>query len=447
MKRIPVTILTGFLGSGKTTLLNRILKENHGKKIAVIENEFGEIGVDQELVIHGEEEVIEMNNGCICCTVRGDLLRIIKKLLKGPKKFDYILIETTGLADPAPVAQTFLTDEELCKKVQLEGIVTVIDSKHIFQQIDRSPEAKEQIAFADVILLNKADLVKKADLDALEGKIRSINAVAKIHRTVNAELPIQEVLHVGGFNLDRALEVDPKFLEIEYPFECAALYKLSKGTYEMILKEGPDPSMKMFIGLLENDNTKLDDPLLNDVAIQFSGDSAVLEEGTTIHELPGFYEAVIVKKKNSFFVKIPTDGHLGLFTQHHPTEFSMSVKDSKGRTLQPVTSRDFKPTHSHDDEVSSVGIEFEGEIDMNKLNDWFGPLLRDFGPDIFRFKGFLSIDTFETVCVVQGVHMLFDYKPFRAFESNEKKKNTIVFIGRNLDRNLLTQGFLSCKKD
>jgi G3E family GTPase len=211
-KKTPITVLTGFLGSGKTTLLNRILTEQHGKRIAVIENEFGEIGIDNDLVINADEEIFEMNNGCICCTVRGDLIRILGNLMRRKGGFDHVLIETTGLADPAPVLQTFFVDDEMQARLRLDALVTVVDAKHVALHLDESTECQEQIAFADVILLNKVDLVSEAELDRVETRIRRMNRFAQLHRTERAQIDIGKLLDIGAFDLDRALEIDPKFL-------------------------------------------------------------------------------------------------------------------------------------------------------------------------------------------------------------------------------------------
>jgi len=208
-------VLTGYLGAGKTTLLNRILSEPHGKKFAVIVNEFGEIGIDNDLVVNADEEVFEMNNGCICCTVRGDLVRIIDGLMRRKGKFDAIIVETTGLADPAPVAQTFFMDEAVGAKTKLDAVVTVADAMWLKDRLKDAPEAKNQIAFADVILINKADLVSPADLDELEARIRAINPYAKVHRTERANVALDEVLGRNAFDLDRILDIEPDFLTAE----------------------------------------------------------------------------------------------------------------------------------------------------------------------------------------------------------------------------------------
>jgi G3E family GTPase len=211
---IPVTVLTGYLGAGKTTLLNRILTYEHGMKVAVIVNEFGEVGIDHQLVVNTDEEIFEMNNGCICCTVRGDLIRMIDNLMKRRDRFDHLVIETTGLADPAPVIQTFFMDDAVKEKTMLDAVVTVVDAKHIAQHWD-ADEALEQIAFADVILLNKKDLVSEAEMAALEQRIRGMNALAKIYQTQDSDLSMEALLGVKAFDLERALAVDPGFLEEE----------------------------------------------------------------------------------------------------------------------------------------------------------------------------------------------------------------------------------------
>jgi G3E family GTPase len=211
--KIPVTVLTGYLGAGKTTLLNRILSENHGKKYAVIVNEFGEIGIDNDLIIGADEEVFEMNNGCVCCTVRGDLVRILDGLMKRKGKFDAIIVETTGLADPAPVAQTFFVDEDVQKHARLDAVVTVADARWLSDRLKDAPEAKNQIAFADVIVLNKSDLVTSAELAEVEGRIRAINPYARLHRTERCKVALADVLDRGAFDLDRILDIEPDFLE------------------------------------------------------------------------------------------------------------------------------------------------------------------------------------------------------------------------------------------
>ena len=212
-EKIPVTVLTGYLGAGKTTLLNRILTENHGKKYAVIVNEFGEIGIDNDLIIGADEEVFEMNNGCVCCTVRGDLVRILEGLMKRKGKFDAIIVETTGLADPAPVAQTFFVDEDVQANARLDAVVTVADAKWLSDRLKDAPEAKNQIAFADVIVLNKTDLVTAPELAEVEARIRAINPYARLHRTQRAQVKLEDVLDRGAFDLDRILEIEPEFLE------------------------------------------------------------------------------------------------------------------------------------------------------------------------------------------------------------------------------------------
>ncbi len=221
--QIPVTVLTGYLGAGKTTLLNRILSEAHGKRYAVIVNEFGEIGIDNDLIVESDEEIYEMNNGCVCCTVRGDLVRVVEGLMRRPGRFDAIVVETTGLADPAPVAQTFFMDEDVRRKTRLDAVVALVDAKHLPLRLKDSKEAEDQIAFADVVVLNKTDLVSPEELAKVEATVRAINPTARIHRTTRSGVALDEVLDRGAFDLQRVLADDPHFLDADdhhHEHEC-----------------------------------------------------------------------------------------------------------------------------------------------------------------------------------------------------------------------------------
>jgi len=318
MTQTPVTVLTGYLGAGKTTLLNRILTEAHGKRFAVIVNEFGEVGIDNDLVVSADEEIFEMNNGCICCTVRGDLIRILDGLMRRKGKFDGIVVETTGLADPAPVAQTFFVDEDVRQNTKLDAIVTVIDSKHLLSEIDQAPEAQEQIAFADVVLLNKTDLVSKEELARVEARIRAINPYVRIHRTEHCAIDLDEVLGKDAFNLDRILEIEPDFLD------------------------------------------------------QF-------------HE------------------------------------------------------------HEHDEGVASLSFTSVRPIDPDKFIPWIQDITQRFGADILRMKGILAMNNDDDRFVIQSVHMLLDGDHQRPWKPGEKRESRLVFIGRNLPKNLIEQGFQACQ--
>ena len=468
-QKVPVTILTGFLGSGKTTLLNRILSEEHGKRIAVIENEYGEVGIDQALVINADEEIFEMSNGCICCTVRGDLIRVLGNLMKRRDKFDYVLVETTGLADPGPVAQTFFMDDEIRSEFQLDGIVTLVDAAHIEQQLGRSDESTEQVAFADVLVLNKTDLVGDEALDGVEARLRDMNRMARVMRTEKANVPVDTVLHLGAFDLDQVLERRPTFLEPEYPFEWTGVYALEPGRYELSLAEGPDPTMSLVIVA----DQQTDDAALRDGAEwcvrRYAEDPVSVNPG---EEVPvGVHVRLELESsgRKSFFLQVDAPVRVGLYAQHTAEEFDLQLVHADGATiteddrprstLTPSThrgevriqgglvpvelERTWVAQHEHDDEVGSIAIERDGDVDPDKLNAWLGKLLRERGVDIFRMKGFISIAGEPQRYVFQGVHMLFDGQPDRPW-GDAPRRNQLVFIGRNLDEDSMRQEFEAC---
>ncbi len=441
--KVPVTILTGFLGSGKTTLLNKILSEEHGKRIAVIENEFGEVGIDQALVIEADEEIFEMSNGCICCTVRGDLIRVLGNLMKRRDKFDYVLVETTGLADPGPVAQTFFMDDEIREEFTLDGIVTLVDAAHINQQLGRSNESEEQVAFADVLVLNKTDLVDDTTLDDLEARLREMNRMAKVVRCEQAEVPVDTVLNLSAFHLEDALERRPTFLEPEYPFEWTGVYELTPGRYQLDLAEGPDPAMSLVV----RSGQGLDDAGLREGAEwcvrRYAEPARSVEVGGVVETGEHANLELSSSGRKTFYLDVTAEDAVGLFAQHTAEEFDLKLRNSEGEEVPPSAERTWVAQHEHDDEVGSIAIERDGDVDPEKLNRWLGKLLQERGVDIFRTKGIISIAGDPMRMVFQGVHMLLDAQPDRPW-GDDPRRNQLVLIGRNLDEQAIREGFDAC---
>ena len=441
-QKVPVTILTGFLGSGKTTLLNRILSEEHGKRIAVIENEYGEVGIDQALVIDADEEIFEMSNGCICCTVRGDLIRVLSNLMKRRDKFDYVLVETTGLADPGPVAQTFFMDDEIREEFALDGIVTLVDAAHIDQQLGRSDESTEQVAFADVLVLNKTDLVEAEVVDDIETRLREMNRMASVVRSEQANLPVDAVLNLSAFDLDEVLERRPTFLEPEYPFEWTGVYSLEAGSYELSLAEGPDPEMSLVVVADQEGN----DGALRQGAEwclrRYAESAEAIEPGGTIPLEEHVNLQLDSPGCKSFTLNVDRQVRVGLFTQHTAEEFDIQLLRN-GTAIAHEAERTWVAQHEHDDDVGSIAIETDGDVDPSRFNDWLSELLQVHGVDIFRMKGFIAIAGDPRRYVFQGVHMLFDSQPDQPWD-DAPRRNQVVFIGRNLDEEGMRAGFEAC---
>ena len=359
--KIPVTVITGYLGAGKTTLLNRILTENHGRRYAVIVNEFGEIGIDNDLVVGADEEIFEMNNGCVCCTVRGDLIRIVEGLMRRRGKFDAIVVETTGLADPAPVAQTFFMDADVKDAARLDAVVTLADAKWLADRLKDAPEAKNQIAFADVIVLNKTDLVSGQELDEVEARIRGINPYAALHRAQKADVPLDAVLERNAFDLDRILEIEPAFLAVE------------------------------------------DDDAQEGHEHHHDGECG------------------------------PDCGHEH-HHHHHHHHHRHGRHHGHGGALKAV----------HDEEMRSVSIVHEGEVDPERFVPWLNDFVQREGPDILRCKGIVAFRDEPRRFVFQGVHQILDGDLQREWRADEKRVSKLVFIGRKLKEAEIREGFATC---
>jgi len=456
-------VLTGFLGSGKTTLLNRILSEQHGKRIAVIENEFGEVAVDHELVIGAQEEIFETANGCICCTVRGDLIRVLNQLRKRRDRFDYVLIETTGLADPGPVAQTFFVDEDLREDYQLDAIVALVDAAHIAGQLASVPTAADQIGFADVLLLNKTDLVSEAELARTERELRAINGTARIVRTHKAELPLAQVLDLGAFDLERALAVDEAFLQPQQPFEWAGSYALPKG--EQLVHtgrhahdgHGPEHEhghehghghehehehagrglREVGLVVLQASTSGVAgiDALVPVAAEAFRQPAMPIAAGAVVEA--GTFVRLQLGAHADFRLRVPANGDWVVFCEHAPGEFGLELPGANATGEREYGS------HHHETEITSIGIDDPRALNPGKVNDWLSYLLQSRGQDILRMKGVLNFRGEPRRYVFHGVHMIFDGQLERPWGEGARG-NRLVFIGRKLDRGELEAGFESC---
>ena len=396
-----------------------------------------------------------MSNGCICCTVRGDLIRVLGNLMKRRDKFDYVLVETTGLADPGPVAQTFFMDDEIREEFSLDGIVTLVDAAHIEQQLGRSDESSEQVAFADVLILNKTDLVSDESLDNLESRLRDMNRMARVIRSKQADVSIDTVLNLSAFDLDQVLQRRPTFLEPEYPFEWTGVFSLEKGRYELTLEEGPDPTMSL-VQLLDQgkDETALNTGAESCVRL-YAEQEQLMNPGDLVPVGKHVSLQLQSEGTKSFFIDVDKARDIGLFTQHTAEEFNMKLtkvntpstdeidNDQNISTISPIAERVWVAEHEHDDEVGSIAIEREGDVDPEKLNRWLSRLLSEKGVDIFRTKGFISYAGESKRIVFQGVHMLFTAQPDKEW-GNEPRRNQLVFIGRNLDAAEMSREFDKC---
>jgi G3E family GTPase len=407
------------------------------------------VGVDHELVIGANEEIFETSNGCICCTVRGDLIRILTQLRKRRDRFDSILIETTGLADPGPVAQTFFVDEDLKEHFSLDAIVTLVDAHHIEQALRDSPVALEQIAFADVVVLNKIDLVDAAELERIERKVRAISATAIVIRGHNAQVPLEHVLGLGAFDLNRALSLDAQFLEPQRPYEWAGLYALQTGHYDLHCgghghpdhdhghaHDGRLQQVDAVLLRASGSEAAAMDQLLLPAAELFAGEPQTVAAGGML--LANTRCRLMLARGAHFQLQIPDGGAWALFTEHAPVEFDMHL-----HAAAPVAERSFG-SHHHDLEIASIGLTDARALDANKVNDWLSYLLQSHGQDILRMKGVLNLKNEPKRFVFHGVHMTFDGQFERPWGSGGPRVSRLIFIGRNLDRNELEAGFESC---
>lgn len=440
---IPVTILTGYLGSGKTTLLNRMLNSNRGLRIAVIENEAGEIGIDQDLVIRSAESLIATNDGCVCCSVREDLVEALDELLASERPFDRIVIETSGLADPAPVAQTCFHSEDFRRRLKLDGIVTLVDARHIGLHLGESAEARKQIALADRLIINKSDLVTPSELDALDACLERMNPMAPRLRATRAEVPVDSLLAIGGFDQAGAFNLDSTESREERLFGWAGLFQLEPGQFEAVAAEAPDWAEALVCLPLRSASAESLRGAENTAESLFAGPLKLLQPGDAFRPAAIGWQLSAVDPLSHYEWRVEEAGLYAVFLAQPPSRRAVSLLQ-RDRELKPIVERRYWAPHQHQEEVGTVSIEEPSPFDGDALATYLTMLLRVRGPDLFRVKGVLHVAGMAERFVLQAVHMLLDGGPDRPWADGELRASRIVFIGRNLDRAALLAGLRSC---
>ncbi|OUR99806.1 hypothetical protein A9Q84_01905 [Halobacteriovorax marinus] len=446
-EKIPVTLVVGFLGSGKTTFINNILHGDHGKKIAVIENEFGDVGIDDELLKGGEDLIVEMNNGCICCSMKGDLVESLSKLLDNSKDFDQIVIEATGMANPGPIIETFFSSPVLSESFILDSVIGLIDCAHYelnLKNFDQDEEVAfhDQIAFSESLLLNKVDLVSEIELKKIREKLRENNPHVKVFETTKAQVDLSLVMGRSSFDLSLVEDSMPKPSGVEYPFAWGGVISLQEGTHRLSFNHTHHNEQLVFF--------KVDEDDINKQAISYatsffyspkrrSKAKAVLS--TEEHILLDFQDQHFTQ----YSIEVEHVGKYAFFLSDSPKHLQMNIEDKSDSAIEIPKGVEFKKmTHSHGDKINSVSFEFEGALNPHSFEMFLNVLYTQYSNNIYRSKGVLHFEGNDQRVVFQGVYSSVQFDHGREWGS-DKRVNKIVFIGKGLVGASLEAGIKNCR--